>query len=180
VEKILEIADLFTTEKVTIDQLMLRVFPISLRGAANRWLKNEPAGSIKEWEDLKKKFQRRYCPPVKTAKKMEAINNFKQEPNETLYQAWEQFKDLLLKCPQHYLTAMQEVILFYQGLDMPTRQILDSKGDVPQMSALNARKAIQETAYHSQKWHNGASTGSKSSNTFDGYATIKLNWINLV
>ncbi|GKB38414.1 pyruvate dehydrogenase (acetyl-transferring) kinase, mitochondrial [Tanacetum coccineum] len=59
---------------------------------------------------------------------MEEINNFQQEPDETLYQAWERFKELLMKCPQHYLTEMQEVILFYNGLDIPTRQILDSRG----------------------------------------------------
>ncbi|GJX59365.1 hypothetical protein Tco_0290755 [Tanacetum coccineum] len=39
---------------------------------------------------------------------MEEINNFQQEPNENLYQAWERFKELLMKCPQHYLTEMQE------------------------------------------------------------------------
>ncbi|GJV54427.1 hypothetical protein Tco_1450168 [Tanacetum coccineum] len=33
-----------------------------------------------------------------------------------------------MKCPQHYLTEMQEVILFYNGLDVPTRQILNSRG----------------------------------------------------
>ncbi|GJV93714.1 hypothetical protein Tco_1541527 [Tanacetum coccineum] len=59
---------------------------------------------------------------------MKEINNFQQEPDETLYQAWERFKELLMKCPQHYLTEMQEVILLYNGLDVPTRQILDSKG----------------------------------------------------
>ncbi|GJT86172.1 hypothetical protein Tco_1067889 [Tanacetum coccineum] len=51
---------------------------------------------------------------------MEEINNFQQEPDETLYQAWERFKELLMKCPQHYLTEMQEVILFYNRLDVPT------------------------------------------------------------
>ncbi|GKA52345.1 hypothetical protein Tco_0745541 [Tanacetum coccineum] len=50
---------------------------------------------------------------------MEEINNFQQEPDETLYQAWERFKELLMKCPQHYLTEIQEVILFYNGLDVP-------------------------------------------------------------
>ncbi|GKE69004.1 pyruvate dehydrogenase (acetyl-transferring) kinase, mitochondrial, partial [Tanacetum coccineum] len=29
--------------------------------------------------------------------------------DETLYQAWERFKELLMKCPQHYLTEMQEM-----------------------------------------------------------------------
>ncbi|GKB57023.1 hypothetical protein Tco_0913209 [Tanacetum coccineum] len=39
---------------------------------------------------------------------MEEINNFQQEPDENLYQAWERFKELLMKYPQHYLTEMQE------------------------------------------------------------------------
>ncbi|GJV68171.1 putative ribonuclease H-like domain-containing protein [Tanacetum coccineum] len=59
---------------------------------------------------------------------MEEINNFQQEPDESLFRAWERFKELLMKFPQHYLTDMQEVILFYNGLDVLTRQILDSKG----------------------------------------------------
>ncbi|GKE73996.1 hypothetical protein Tco_1536037, partial [Tanacetum coccineum] len=29
-------------------------------------------------------------------------------PDETLYQAWERFKELFMKCPQHYFTEMQE------------------------------------------------------------------------
>ncbi|GJS46437.1 hypothetical protein Tco_0596558 [Tanacetum coccineum] len=67
------------------------------------------------------------------------INNFQQEPDETLYQAWERFKELLMKFPQHYLTEMQEVILFYNGLEVPTRQILDSKGAIPTKTAADAK-----------------------------------------
>ncbi|GKB43814.1 hypothetical protein Tco_0888756 [Tanacetum coccineum] len=59
---------------------------------------------------------------------MEEINSFQQESDETLFQAWERFKEFLMKCPQHYLNEMQEVILFYNGLDILTRQILDSRG----------------------------------------------------
>nr|GEZ89063.1 hypothetical protein [Tanacetum cinerariifolium] len=59
---------------------------------------------------------------------MEEINNFQQEPDKNLYQAWERFKELLMKCPPYYLTEMHEVILFYNGLGIPTRQILDSRG----------------------------------------------------
>ncbi|GKF12593.1 hypothetical protein Tco_0050519, partial [Tanacetum coccineum] len=39
---------------------------------------------------------------------MEEINNFQQELDENLYQAWDRFKELLMKCPQHYLIEMQE------------------------------------------------------------------------
>ncbi|GJV87086.1 hypothetical protein Tco_1531024 [Tanacetum coccineum] len=73
---------------------------------------------------------------------MEEINNFQQEPDENLYQAWERFKELLMKCPQHYLTEMQEVILFYNGLGIPTRQILDSRGAIPSKTIADAKIAI--------------------------------------
>nr|GEV04314.1 hypothetical protein [Tanacetum cinerariifolium] len=125
-EKFLEIVDLFYILEITQDQIMLQDLPIPLTGAVNRWLKNEPS-----------------------AKKMEEINNFQQEPNETLYRAWERFKELLMRCPQCYLMDMQEVILFYNGLEVPTRQILDSKGAIPTMTAANAKIAIQEMAEHS-------------------------------
>ncbi|GKB49569.1 hypothetical protein Tco_0900322 [Tanacetum coccineum] len=151
IEKVLEIVDLLHVPNITEDQLMLRVFPISLTGATSHWLINEPTGSIKTWEDLKTKFLNKYCPPCRTAKKIEEINNFQQEPDETLYQAWDRFKELLMKCPQYYLTKMQEVILFYNGLDVPTRQILDSRGVIPTKTAADAKKAIQEMAEYSQK-----------------------------
>ncbi|GJT11581.1 hypothetical protein Tco_0858623 [Tanacetum coccineum] len=62
-----------------------------------------------------------------------------------------------MKCPQHYLTEIQEVVLFYNGLDVLTRQILDSKGVIPSKTAADAKVAIQEIAEYSQKWHNGTS-----------------------
>ncbi|GJT16206.1 uncharacterized mitochondrial protein-like protein [Tanacetum coccineum] len=97
IEKVLEIMDLFHIPNITIDQVMLRAFPMSLTGAASRWLRNKPSGSITTWEDLKTKFLSKYYPPTRTAKKMEEINNFQQEPDENLYQAWERFKELLMK-----------------------------------------------------------------------------------
>ncbi|GJX56473.1 DNA-directed DNA polymerase [Tanacetum coccineum] len=60
---------------------------------------------------------------------MEEINNFQQELDETLYQAWERFKELLMK------------------------------GAIPTKTAADAKVAIQEMAEYSQKWHNGTSRG---------------------
>ncbi|GKE61731.1 hypothetical protein Tco_1512098 [Tanacetum coccineum] len=134
IKKVLKIVDLFHLPNITVDHLMLRVFPISLTGA--------------------------------------------QELDETLYQAWEHFKELLMKCPQHYLTEMQEVILFYNGMDVPTRQVLDSRGVVPTKTVADAKTAIQEMAEYSQKWHNGTSRG-RSTETFDGLAAIQAQLSNL-
>ncbi|GJU89452.1 hypothetical protein Tco_1301875 [Tanacetum coccineum] len=44
----------------------------------------------------------------------------------------------------------EEVILFYNGLDILTRQILDSRGAIPTKTAEDAKKAIQEMAEYSQ------------------------------
>ncbi|GJT40988.1 hypothetical protein Tco_0940853 [Tanacetum coccineum] len=87
IEKVLEIVDLFHIPNITQDQVMLRAFTMSLTRAVSRWLRNKPYGSITTWEDLKTKFLSKYCPLAHTAKKMEEINNFQQEPDETLYQA---------------------------------------------------------------------------------------------
>nr|GEW80288.1 hypothetical protein [Tanacetum cinerariifolium] len=46
IKKVLEIVDLFHIPKVNQDQIMLRAFPVSLIGAVNRWLTNQPSGSI--------------------------------------------------------------------------------------------------------------------------------------
>ncbi|GJX87973.1 hypothetical protein Tco_0339987 [Tanacetum coccineum] len=84
-----------------------------------------------------------------------------------------------VRCPQHYLTDMLEVILFYKGLDVPTRQILDSKGVIPSMKVVDAKKAIQDMADHSQKWNNGTSTRTRSTETSDGLAAIQAQLNNL-
>ncbi|GJR52646.1 uncharacterized mitochondrial protein-like protein [Tanacetum coccineum] len=107
IEKVLEIVNIFHIPNITIDQVMLREFPMSLTGAASCWLRNKPTGSITTWDGLKTKFLNKYCLLARTAKKMEEINNFQQEPDKNLYQAWERFKELLMKCPQHYLTEMR-------------------------------------------------------------------------
>ncbi|GJT80903.1 hypothetical protein Tco_1055245 [Tanacetum coccineum] len=142
-------------------------------------VKEPTSGSITTWEVLKTKFLNKYCPPARTAKKMEEINNFQQEPDESLFRAWERFKELLMKCPQHYLTDMQEVILFYNGLDVPTRQILDSKGVIPSKTNAAAKTAIQEMAEYSWKWHNGTSSRTRSTETSDGLAAIQVQLNNL-
>nr|GEU45816.1 reverse transcriptase domain-containing protein [Tanacetum cinerariifolium] len=117
-----------------LHKVMLRAFPMPLTVAASCWLRNKPFGLITTWEDLKTKFVSKYCPHARVLKKMKEINNFQQESDEHLYQVWERFKELLMKCPQHYLTEMHEVVLFYNGLDVPTRQILDSRGSIPSKS----------------------------------------------
>ncbi|GKA09981.1 retrovirus-related pol polyprotein from transposon TNT 1-94 [Tanacetum coccineum] len=73
----------------------------------------------------------------------------------------------------------KEVILFYNGLDVPTRQILDSKGDIPSKTAADAKIAIQEMAEYSQKGHNGTSLRTRSTKTSNGLAAIQAQLNNI-
>ncbi|GKB38018.1 hypothetical protein Tco_0882960 [Tanacetum coccineum] len=68
-------------------------------------------------------------------RKAEDIHNFKQDGDESLYQAWEQYNDLLYKCPTHDINNHQ-------------------KGPIPGMRPAQPLTAIQTMADHSQKWHN--------------------------
>ncbi|GKE04707.1 hypothetical protein Tco_1396725 [Tanacetum coccineum] len=73
---------------------------------------------------------------------------------------------------------MQKVILFYNGLGIPTRQILDSRGAIPSKTAADVKVAIQEMDEYSQKWHNGTSR-SRSTKTSDGLVAIQAQLNNL-
>ncbi|GKC20212.1 hypothetical protein Tco_1022362, partial [Tanacetum coccineum] len=66
---------------------------------AKIWVDRLAPGTINTWDLLKKAFIQRYCPPSMTAKQLEYIYNFNQEGDESLYQAWERYNDLLYKCP---------------------------------------------------------------------------------
>ncbi|GJW30094.1 zinc knuckle CX2CX4HX4C containing protein [Tanacetum coccineum] len=95
VDRVLNIVSLFNIPGVSQDAVLLRVFPFTLTGTAKRWVDRLTLGAINTWDLLKKNFIQRYCPPSKTAKRLEDIHNFMQEIEESLYQAWERFNDLL-------------------------------------------------------------------------------------
>ncbi|GKF94520.1 hypothetical protein Tco_0284220, partial [Tanacetum coccineum] len=84
VEQVLDIVSLFNIPGVSHDAVMLHVFPITLTGAAKRWVDILLPGFVDSWDLLKKTFIQRYCRPSKTAKQLEEIRNFKQQGDGTL------------------------------------------------------------------------------------------------
>nr|GEU38599.1 hypothetical protein [Tanacetum cinerariifolium] len=114
--QVLDIVSLFNIPGVIHDAITLRIFPIMLTGAAKRWADRLSPGTVDSWDLIKKAFIHRYCPPSKTAKQLEEIRNFKQEGDETLYQAWERYNDMLYKCSTHDINSHQKVNNFYNGL----------------------------------------------------------------
>ncbi|GJZ19161.1 hypothetical protein Tco_0555751 [Tanacetum coccineum] len=249
IKKVLEIVDIFHIPNITQDQVMLCAFPVSLTGAASRWLKNEPAGSITTWEVLKTKaagpgfYQRNNVNSSYLARRdtmEESLPKFMAESAKITYGVslglgydvlspvqltllqmkidlmvssenvmWcmtrSSTKELLtpFENPERVLRSgrklfetpslaesnspefdqiseikehieeEEEVILFYNGLDVPTRQILDSRGVILTKTTADAKVAIQEMGKYSHKWHNRTSSKNRSTETSDGLAAIQ-------
>jgi len=63
-----------------------------------------------------KKFLTKYFPPAKSAKFWGDIKTFTQFDIESIYDAWERYKGLIRKVPNHDLPDWLEIQFFYNGL----------------------------------------------------------------
>ncbi|RWR88646.1 hypothetical protein CKAN_01767600 [Cinnamomum micranthum f. kanehirae] len=89
---------------VTAEGIRLRLFPFSLKDKAKIWLNSLDAGSINSWQQLASKFLKKFFSAQKTRQLRREIQRFQQKDGDQFWEAWEHFKDLLLKCPHHNLT----------------------------------------------------------------------------
>ena len=122
----LETCDLVKFKGVKSDAIRLRLFKYSLRDKARSWLQSLEAGSITTWDELKKAFLQRYFSMAKSAKLRNDISGFRQLHDEPLYEAWERYKDLLRRYPQHQLPKWMIVKTFYNGLHGNTQTMIDA------------------------------------------------------
>ncbi|XP_060962015.1 uncharacterized protein LOC133032166 [Cannabis sativa] len=136
------------------DAIRLRLFPFSLRERAKSWFISLPTHSINTWEELALKFLSKFFPPAKIAKLRADINNFTQQDSESLYEAWERFKDLHRKCPNHGIEKLLQVHNFYNGLMNETRTLINvvTDGAFMRKSANEAFELLEEMAMTN---HNG-------------------------
>jgi len=107
------------------DAIRLRLFPFSLRDRASDWLQNEEPNLFTTWEMLSKAFLSKYFPSGKTAKLSAEITSFIQRDEESLYEAWERFKDLQRQCPHHAVSDWLLIQTFYNGLEQSVKISVD-------------------------------------------------------
>ncbi|GJY03908.1 reverse transcriptase domain-containing protein [Tanacetum coccineum] len=104
----------------------LMLFPFSLEGAARIWLEKEPPRSIETWDDLVSKFINKFFPPSKTTNLRNEITRFQQKFDETFYEAWDRFNDLLRGCPHHGFSELHQLDTFYNALNSNDQDSLNS------------------------------------------------------
>ncbi|GJR45768.1 reverse transcriptase domain-containing protein [Tanacetum coccineum] len=102
----------------------LMLFPFSLEGAARIWLEKEPPRSIETWDDLVSKFINNSS-LLKTEISNE-ITRFQQKFDETFYEAWDRFNDLLRGCPHHGFSELHQLDTFYNALNSNDQDSLNS------------------------------------------------------
>jgi hypothetical protein len=102
------------------------------------------------------KFLNKFFPPSKASKLRENITSFAQLDNETIYEAWEQYKEALRKCPNHGIPDWLEIDMFYKGLLPTTRTLIDaaSGGALNRKTKDEAYELLDEMASNSYQWPN--------------------------
>ncbi|XP_070020065.1 uncharacterized protein [Nicotiana sylvestris] len=100
----------------TPEAIKLLLFPFLVTGEAQTWLNSLPINSIRTWEELVKQFLNKFYPPNKTAKQIDNILQYRQQPSESLQETWERFKGMLVKCPHHGIPNQMLGQRFYMGL----------------------------------------------------------------
>uniref|UniRef100_A0A2N9FBH9 Retrotransposon gag domain-containing protein n=1 Tax=Fagus sylvatica TaxID=28930 RepID=A0A2N9FBH9_FAGSY len=84
-----------------IETVKLRFFPFSLKDKAKGWLYTLKPRSIGSWGEMTQEFYKKFFPPHKVQQVKRKISNFAQGNDETLFMAWERFKDTYNFCPTH-------------------------------------------------------------------------------
>nr|GEW59266.1 reverse transcriptase domain-containing protein [Tanacetum cinerariifolium] len=99
---------------------------LSHPGAARRWLEKEPPCFVLTWEDLVSKFINEFFPSSRTTNLRNEISNFQQRFDESFYEAWHRYKDLLRACPHHGFTELHQIDTFYNALNPADQDSLNS------------------------------------------------------
>nr|GEV78790.1 reverse transcriptase domain-containing protein [Tanacetum cinerariifolium] len=77
-------------------------------------------------DDLVSKFINKFFPHSKTTNLRNEITRFQQRFDESFYEAWEHFNDLLRACPHHGFFELHQLDTFYNALNVNDQDSLNS------------------------------------------------------
>ncbi|GKF35076.1 hypothetical protein Tco_0108276, partial [Tanacetum coccineum] len=97
-----------------------------------------------------------FFPPGRTAELRNDILRFQQRQDESLYNVWNRFNDLLLKVPHHGLDLWLQVQIFYDHVDSATQMAIDyaAGGRLRKLRPDEAWATIERLAqYEDEGWN---------------------------
>ncbi|KAL2922252.1 Polyketide synthase-nonribosomal peptide synthetase [Bienertia sinuspersici] len=163
---------------VTQDYIWLSLFKFSLGGEAAKWLADLPPNSLTTWDQVTKAFLARFYPLSKTAEMRSKIMNFKDQEDESLYDAWERFKALLRACPHHNMENWIQLHCFYNGLSKQNKVTLDARAGGPIMlkDPTISLQTIESVVQNDKDW--SISERAISSKKGGRYGIDSINMLN--
>ena len=96
---------------------------------------------------------RKYYSIGKTTSNRKAICEFTQGSSETFHKAWERLRDLTRECPHHGVSNHELTQIFYDGLGVQDRYLLDATNNDTLMSkfednAMELIETVVENSHH--------------------------------
>nr|GEY09700.1 reverse transcriptase domain-containing protein [Tanacetum cinerariifolium]GEY41473.1 reverse transcriptase domain-containing protein [Tanacetum cinerariifolium] len=111
---------------VTDDALRLYLFSHSLTHHATAWFDHLPRNSINTFEQMAKMFLGKYFPPSMVTKLRNEITNFRQRPDESLFEAWERYKLSIDRFHNHNMLPVTQIDTFYNELTLRHRATINA------------------------------------------------------
>nr|GEV43552.1 reverse transcriptase domain-containing protein [Tanacetum cinerariifolium] len=164
-DKFLHVTQSIKVNGVSDDTLCLYLFPHSLTHHATAWFDHLPRNSITTFEQMAKMFLRKYFPPSMVTKLRNEIINFRQHPDESLFEAWERYKLSIDRCSNHNMLHVTQIDTFYNGLTLRHRDTINAaaSGTFMKRQPEECYDLIENMTAHHNEWDASAQRSESSS-----------------
>ncbi|GJX44012.1 reverse transcriptase domain-containing protein [Tanacetum coccineum] len=114
---------------------------------------------------MAKIFLGKYFPPSMVTKLRNDITNFHQEPDESLFEAWERYKLSIDRCPNHNMLPVTQIDTFYNGLTLRHRDTINAAagGTFMKRRPEECYDLIENMTAHHNDWDTSAQRSKSSS-----------------
>nr|GEU67280.1 reverse transcriptase domain-containing protein [Tanacetum cinerariifolium] len=104
-------------------------------------------------------------PPSMATKLRNEITNFRQRPDESLFKAWERYKLLIDRCPNHNMLPVTQIDTFYNGLTLRHRDTINAAagGTFMKTRPEECYDLIENITTHHNDWDTFAQRSESSS-----------------
>nr|GEX69876.1 retrovirus-related Pol polyprotein from transposon 17.6 [Tanacetum cinerariifolium] len=125
-DKFLHVTQSINVNGVTDDAFCLYLFSHSLTHHATTWFDCLLRNSINTFEQMAKIFLGKYFPPFMVTMLRNKITNFRQRPDESLFEAWERYKLSIDRCLNHNMLPVTQIDTFYYSLTLRHRDTINA------------------------------------------------------
>jgi hypothetical protein len=120
------LSNLFSDDTKLHTYFVAKIFPFSLKGAAEAWFNNLSHGSIDSPIALVNAFFQKYFPASAQHASLQKIFDFEQVKQEKLPESWARFCSLIRALPGEPWPKNGLLDIFYNGLTIESKIYLDS------------------------------------------------------